>query len=408
MDSTHGLTQTLEKENKIKKGNQKNLIYLLIFLFTLHFTPSMYVESTFLESLVGSNKVGLIYTLASIATIISIAIVRKAIKKTGNYKVFLGALITDFFSLSILSLSLFVELNIFWSIIFIVTFITGFASRSIAFFNFDIFIEHLSNDNESGSTRDTILTSGNFAYIAGPILSGMIVASNQEIGKVFALGVLLLIPIIHITIKYFKNYKDIKYQDYEFFGTFIYILRKKDLRRVFFCNFILFLFYSWMIIYTPIYLHDTIGFNLGEISLIIGISLIPFLVLELFLGKLADTKYGEKEILTMGFIIAGLATISMAIFSAKIFLLWAAILFTTRIGASMIESMVETYVFKKVTDENLDIISIYRSVRPTTYIFGTIFASILLAFFDIKTLFWVLGIIMIFGINYSLRIKDTL
>ncbi len=390
------------------KKNQKNLIYLLIFLFTLHFTPATYVESTFLENLIGSNKVGLIFSIASVATIITLAIVRKVIKKVGNYKTFLNSLIIEFIALSVLSLSLFIEQNIFWTIIFIIAFMTGFVARSISFFNFDIFTEHLSNDSEAGSVRGTFLTSLNFAFVIGPLLSGLIVTSSKDIGKVFALGVLLLVPVIHITIKYFKNYKDIEYKDYRFFETFLYILRKEDLRRIFICNFLLFLFYSWMIIYTPIYLHDTIGFNLGEVSTIIGIGLIPFLLLQFYLGKLADTRYGEKEILTIGLIITGLSTIVMTFFSLKIFIVWAGILFITRIGASMIESMVETYLFKKVTDKNLDIISLYRATRPTAYIAGPIIASILLVFFDIKFLFLFLGIIMIIGVNFSLKIKDTL
>jgi MFS family permease len=395
-------------QNFSKRINQKNLIYLLIFLFTLHFTPATYVESSFLENLVGSSNVGLIYALASVVTIITLAIVRKVIKKTGNYRTFLNALIVEFISLSILSLCLFVEINTFWVLVFIITFISGFVARSVAFFNFDLFAEHLSNDSETGGVRDILLTSGNFAYVAGPVLSGLLVSSDQEIGKIFVLGIILLVPIIQITRKYFKNYQDAKYKDYEFLGTLFYIIQKADLRRIFVCNFILYLFYVWMIIYTPIYLHDAIGFSLGEIGIIIGIALIPFLLLEMFLGKLADTKYGEKEILTVGLIIAGLSTISMAIFSAKSFILWAAILFVTRIGASMVESMVETYVFKKVKDGSLDVISLYRAVRPVTYIFGTILASILLSYFNIKILFWVLGIIMILGINSSLRIKDTL
>jgi MFS family permease len=405
MDSTNHFTPVAEVD---KKSNQKNLIYLLIFLFTLHFTPATYIESSFLENLVGSNKVGLIFAIASVATLFGLAFVRKFIKKAGNYRTFLGALIIELISLSFLSISLFVESGPFWNTIFIIFFVSGFVSRSICFFNLDIFTEHLSTDANTGAARGTFLTSLNFAFVIGPLLAGMIVKNNEEIGKVFILGVLLLIPVIHITIKYFKNYKDVKYENYEFFGTLVYIIRKADLRRIFICNFLLFLFYSWMIIYTPIYLNEVIGFNLGEVSTLIGIGLIPFLLLQLYLGKLADSKYGEKEILTIGLIVTGLSTMIMTFFNLKIFIIWAIILFVTRIGASMVESMVETYLFKKVTDENLDIISLYRATRPTAYIVGPLLASILLIFFNIQTLFLFLGIIMILGINFSLKIKDTL
>jgi len=397
---------------KIKKtdrlGNQKNLIYLLIFLFTLHFTPATYIESSFLEKLIGGDKVGFIFSIASILTIFAIVIVRKIIKQAGNYKTFLNALILEFISLCILSLSLFVENSPFWTAIFILAFMVGFVARSIAFFNFDIFTEHLSTDSEVGNVRGTFLTSLNFAFVIGPILSGMLINSTAEIGKAFLFGILMLIPVIHITVRYFKNFKDTHYKDYEFLGTFFYVLSKPDLRRIFICNFLLFFFYSWMIIYTPIYLHESIGFNISQVSIIIGLALIPFLLLQLYLGKLADTKYGEKEILTIGLIITGLSTILISVFTAKIFILWVGILFMTRIGASMIETMNETYLFKKISDKNLDIISMYRITRPVGYIIAPVLASILLIFFDIKYLFLVLGIIMIMGIGASLKIKDTL
>jgi len=394
---------------EIKIKEQKKIIYLLIFLFTLHFTPATYIESSFLETLVKSDKVGLIFSLASLITLISIAIVRKVITKVGNYQTFLNALIIEFISLSILSISLFIELNLFWKVIFILAFIAGFVSRSVAFFNLDIFTEHLSKNGEAGAVRGAFLTALNFAFVIGPLLSGIILGQNKhEIGKVFFLGVLLLIPVIYIAIRYFRNYKDTHYEHYHFIDTFFYVLRKPDLRRIFICNFLLFVFYSWMIIYTPIYLNNVIGFNLGEVATIIGIGLIPFLLLQFYLGKLADTKYGEKEILTIGLIITGLSTIIMSFVSIKIFILWAAILFMTRVGASMIESMVETYLFKKVSDQNLDVISMYRAVRPMAYILSPLFASVLLIFIDIKYLFIILGFIMISGIFASLKIKDTL
>jgi MFS family permease len=409
MDSAHQNLIEFQKEKiEHKEKSQRSLIYLLIFLFTLHFTPATYVESTFLENLVGSKNVGFIFSIASVITIIGIAIVRKIIRAVGNYKTFLSALIIEFVALFVLSISLFVESNIFWNSIFIVFFIIGFIARSIAFFNFDIFTEHLSKDSETGGVRGTFLTSLNFAFVIGPLLSGMIINNDSDIGKVFALGCLILLPVIHITIKYFKNFEDNKYQEYNFGETFWYVLKKDDLRRIFICNFLLFFFYSWMIIYTPIYLHEKIGFGLGQVATLIGIGLIPFLLLQFYLGKLADTKYGEKEILTTGLIITGLSTILITFIPFKIFILWAIILFITRIGASMVETMVEIYLFKKVNAKNLDIISMYRAVRPVAYIVAPLLASFILIFLDIKYLFIFLGIIMLTGVLASLKIKDTL
>jgi len=162
-----------------------------------------------------------------------------------------------------------------------------------------------------------------------------------------------------------------------------------------------------MIIYTPLYLHNEIGFSLADTSLIIGIALIPFILLEAPLGKIADKYLGEKEILTAGFIITAGATMIIPFIEAPIFWLWAAILFTTRIGASMIEVMTETYIFKKINASSIDVVSFFRMVRPTAYIASPIIASVLLIHIDFKYIFLILGAVVLYGIRFSLVIKDT-
>ena len=100
-------------------------------------------------------------------------------------------------------------------------------------------------------------------------------------------------------------------------------------------------------------------------------------------------------------------TATMTFMQSDSFWLWTSLLFVTRIGASAIEVMTESYFFKKITDKDVDILSFYRIVRPLAYSISPVVASILLIFYDIKYLFLVLGVAMIFGINFSLRLKDT-
>jgi MFS family permease len=407
MDNDIGVNLNKNLIDKNSVGNQRKIIYLLIFLFTLHFTPATYIESTFIESLVGDKGVGLIYSITSIFTIIGLIIARKIIRYKGNFKTFITVLILELISLGILSLSMFADKTFLSTFIFIIAFIVGFISRSIAFLNFDIFIEKLSNDKETGSIRGGFLTSLNFAFVIGPIVAGLIAKDVEDLGKIFFLGILILIPVIYLSFIYFKDFEDSKYQKFPIWETIFYVIRKKDLRNIMVCNFLLFFFYSWMIIYTPIFLRETIGFNLSEIGIIIGIALIPFLLLQYYLGKIADEKYGEKEILSIGFVVAGLSTMLMSIFSVDLLILWVIILFITRIGASMIESMVETYLFKKVSDQNVDIIGLFRATRPIAYIISPVIASFFLLFTSINFLFFILGLILLFGLNFSLRITDT-
>ena len=62
-----------------------------------------------------------------------------------------------------------------------------------------------------------------------------------------------------------------------------------------------------MIIYLPIYLHKNIGLAWSQISIILIIMLLPYLS-SVKLGKLADSKYGEKELMMIGFVIASITT----------------------------------------------------------------------------------------------------
>jgi MFS family permease len=90
-------------------------------------------------------------------------------------------------------------------------------------------------------------------------------------------------------------------------------------------------------------------------------------------------------------------------------ILWAVILFITRIGASTIEIMCDTYFFKKVDGLNANAISFYRMSGPLAYILGPLLATVMFSFFnfEIQYLFLVLGLIMIFGLGFSLALKDT-
>lgn len=79
----------------------------------------------------------------------------------------------------------------------------------------------------------------------------------------------------------------------------------------------------------------------------------------------------------------------------------------TRIGASAVEVMTESYFYKHVGPQDIHIISFMRTIRAAAYIIGPIIGSLVLAFMNERFLFLVLGIIMLAAIPHSLSIKDT-
>ena len=117
--------------------------------------------------------------------------------------------------------------------------------------------------------------------------------------------------------------------------------------------------------------------------------LLPFIIFEIPVGKIADIHFGEKELLSAGFIITAIFTIIISFISIKSFILWAIILFATRVGASLIEITTESYFFKHVKGDDADIISFFRINSPLAYIAGPIAAIISLQFLPFQYIFLV-------------------
>ncbi|MEK9201838.1 MAG: MFS transporter, partial [Patescibacteria group bacterium] len=163
----------------------------------------------------------------------------------------------------------------------------------------------------------------------------------------------------------------------------------------------------WMVIYTPIYLSLYIGFTWDKLGLLFTFMLLPFLLFELPLGKIADKFIGEKEILVAGLVVTALATSLISYLTTPSFILWAIILFLTRIGASAVEIMTEMYFFKHVNAVNFDTISIFRMARPISFIITPLITGIALGIVPYRFSFLILSGILLLAIRPTLEIKDT-
>ena len=96
-------------------------------------------------------------------------------------------------------------------------------------------------------------------------------------------------------------------------AVFNKMLHRKDIMRVYYASLMLELFYCVMSIYTPLYLLS-IGLTWTEIGKIITVMLIPFVLIQIPLGIIADKKTGEQEWLIIGFIIISFSTAAISFF----------------------------------------------------------------------------------------------
>ncbi len=376
------------------------ILYLVGFLFALNQALPAYINSTFLSGFATEKTVGMIYVVASAITVVLFFLLPRLLRQFGNYRLAFGLFILDAIAMLGLAVS-----RSFWSTVGF--FVCVFVATFMLAFTLDIFLESNSHDSRTGSIRGIYMTVINSAWVFSPLLVGFIL-SDGDYWKIYLIGAILILPALFLLRSGFRKFNDPTYKNIAVWSTLKNIWRQSDLFRIFSVSFLLGFFYTWMIIYTPIYLYEHLGFSWQTIGLIFTIMLLPFILTETPLGKLADKKWGEKEVLSLGLVIMALSTAALTFVSSTSVALWAALLFTTRIGASSVEIMCETYFFKKVQSSQADIISLYRATRPAAYVVGPLVASILFIFVDFKMIFLALGIIMLSGLWFSLRLKDTL
>lgn len=204
-----------------------------------------------------------------------------------------------------------------------------------------------------------------------------------------------------------RKFKDPKYETPNIIKTLEKLRAQKNIQRIFAAHFFMRFFFTWMVIYMPIYLHEHIGFSWSELGIMFTIMLLPFVLLEYPLGRIADTYLGEKEILATGFIIMALSTALVPFITSANIILWTLLLVSMRIGAASAEIMTESYFFKHVDGDDAHIISFFRALRPISYICGPIVATVALTFISIQNIFLLLGIILFLSLPFSLELDDT-
>ncbi|PIQ67008.1 MAG: hypothetical protein COV95_01075, partial [Candidatus Zambryskibacteria bacterium CG11_big_fil_rev_8_21_14_0_20_40_24] len=118
-------------------------------------------------------------------------------------------------------------------------------------------------------------------------------------------------------------------------------------------------------------------------------------------------KYGEKEIVFIGLLIIAISVFFMPFIHSPSFLIWSAVLFLSRVGASIVEAGTESYFFKHVGGSDVNVISAFRIVRPLSYVAAPLVAFVTLRTFDLRNSYFVLAIIVSMGLYFILKIKDT-
>ncbi len=363
-------------------------IHVLIFLFSFAIAVPAYIESSFLEGVVGRERVGLLFTISYLLGIAGMLILPFFVHRFGKRNCFTVV------TLMVAASALLLALPIPWYLA-VGSFAVFTTTLWLVTLGFDLAMEQHTSNRKTGSLRGWYLTMMNLGWVLSPIVMGVI-GDGYGVEKVFGASFFLLIPVVFFFPTIWKSTDDRAIHDHgKLWKGIAKIIAHDSLWRIIVIAFILQFFYSWMVIYLPLHLSQTIGFSWSTIGIIFSVMLLPFILFAYPAGRIADRWLGEKELLTAGLGIMAFSSIAINWIPGAEIGWWMAILFATRVGASIVESMRDSYFYKHVDSDDVVVIDIFHIIWLLAYVVGPLFATLCLRFVSYAELFPILGVVII-------------
>lgn len=383
---------------KIKNLRAMLLIFTSVLLLSFHFFFVYFINSKYLSGILDEKTVGYTYAAGSFLSILIFVYAPVFLRKFGNYKMTL--------TIGLLELSALLGLAyVTHPKLIIALFILHQAVGPALFYCMDIFTESFSTTEEMGSIRGLYLTMQNIPPVITPAIVGLILV-KPEYWKVYLVGALFLIPFFILVMSNFKSFKDPEYPVIDLKQALKKFYADKKVFDVFMDHFLLHVFYAWTVIYIPLYLTNHIGFSWGEVGIILSIMLLPFIIFQIPIGRMEDKYHDEKHVLVLGFSIMAVSFMIIPFIHEKSLILWAAILFVSRIGASIVEVSSESYFFKHIHPSNAGFISFFRMTRSLPFFVIPPIVGLTLLVADFPFIFFVAGLLMLIGVRYALLLKN--
>jgi len=377
-------------------------IFPLSILFVFHSLMVAYINSTYMESYLSPEGVGALYTIGSALAVIAFLFFSHALRVVGNVKLSIILAIIDIASLVTMGAAE-------SSTTAIVAFVVFLTINPLLYLNIDIFSESIIGTNESGtgSKRGLTLALMSISATLAPLAMGLIVDGTNNLKLVYYYAAGIFIFFILFLLWRFKEFTDQSYNHFHMRKSIRCMWLYKDIRNVMFSHLLLQIFFAWAIIYIPLYLATEIGFTWDKIGYITAIGLFAYVIFEWPIGLMADKWIGEKEIMAGGFLVLAVSSSWLAFMSEANLLAWMILIFTTRVGASMVEATTESYFFKHTDGSDANTIGFFRLLRPLANVFGALLGSATLLYLPFNLTFIVLGFMMLPGLYFSAALNDT-
>jgi predicted MFS family arabinose efflux permease len=283
-------------------------------------------------------------------------------------------------------------------------FILYFSLNSLVLYGVDLFLEHYSADTQTGNIRGIYLTISNIGWVIAPLLSAKL-QNNFGFSAIYLVASIAVLFTMIIIFVGQRGFIDKAYTKSSLIDGLRVLKENKNIRILTILNFILQSFFVVMVIYSPVYLTSIIGFSWQNLGILLSIMLSAFVIFPYPAGRLADTRIGEKWLICISLFIMSTATFIFAKLGAASLFSYALVLFLTRMGASVLETMCDSAFFKQVSDSDSAVISVYRNMMPFAYTIGPLLAGAIFAISSYQTLFTILGMLVLVSIIIAMKLR---
>ncbi|MBI2148634.1 MFS transporter [Candidatus Woesearchaeota archaeon] len=372
----------------------KGVNYLIFIVLVNSIASSMLVPifPLYIKNFVSNNAVVgyisvFIAALLILYTLLTMKLLPR-IKKMTLIKVgFLGLAITQIIFTVLVNIEQFLILEIVRALFLVATYLT-----------MGLFVREYTSTKAMGRAEGQYFTIANLGFLLGPLLGGLlanaysfnVVFIVSAIPQILIAALLFLIPL-----------KESETQHKHKLGILDYF-KNKSLLMLYLLALGLFAWWSILYTYLPLYA-NTSGFSAKIIGYALFAAAIPLILLEIPIGKLADS-HGFRKYIALGFIIIGL--VMLLTYFAKPFYVLILIAAAT-IGAAFIEPLLEAYFFKnvKTKEDEHKLYPVYKTSAHLSSLIAPLIFSTILIYFNFKGLFLFVAILMLIFSLLALKLK---
>ncbi len=376
------------------------LVFITSTLLSLAYGATLYVNSSFLGHFFSEKYFGLIYLLTAGLNVAFFFAAPGLLRRFRKEILLLASLLIT--GLGTLGMALATD-----SLSAGTAFVLSGGCLFMCYYFLDISLEELSSNAHTGAIRGLYWTFLNGGIALGPLLLALTV-KGDALEPIYSASAFIM--LLAVVFAFFRLREPVQALHHKYHRSvslpFRAWWRLRNIRAVTLSRAALEIFFALMTIYTPLYLHENLGFPWSELGLIFTVMLIPFVVLEWPAGEAADRWWGEKEIMTIGFFLMGTALLFMP-FLGHSFSYWMVVLLISRVGASLVEITTESYFFKKISADDIGFLGVFRLTRPLCIILGAVLGTLILPHYSFAGVFFVTALIVFWGMWESLHLHDT-